>query len=88
MSHPINPIIVHANIGNQQRKFYLYQPFPMAELYEVLCDQEHVADVRMQQGYWKVFPALGRMLDGENCDALLQAVLNVENPNSSEGAIV
>jgi hypothetical protein len=56
----------------------VYQEFPYSGLYHVFHNQEHVAEVMQLGGNWKVCPAIGRWLEGENTDALLQAVLNAE----------
>lgn len=81
MSHQTKPIIVSATIANKQRLITMFKDFPLSTTYHVLIDKEHEAEAIRNSNGWKVFPREGSWLKGENCDEIIQAILNIENPN-------
>ena len=82
MSHQTKPIIVNATIANKQRLITMFKDFPFSETYHVLIDKEHEAEAIRRRSGWEVYPREGSWLKRENCDEIVQAILNVENPDS------
>ena len=75
-------IIVTGTIGNQQKQIISQKRFPTDGIYDIWIDKEYQGQVLKMTGRWGVYPHEESWLKGENCDLILQAVLNIENPNS------
>lgn len=72
-------IIANCSIGNQLKRVILHKERGVS-LYHIMIDKEYEGQVIYQSG-WKVVPHEESWLNGKNCDEILQAVLNNENPN-------
>lgn len=75
-------IIVIGTIGNQQKQIILSKEHPFSTIYHITIDKVYQGQVIKNINGWGVFPHEESSLKGENCEVILQAVLNVENPNS------
>ncbi len=78
MDPNMKPIIVIGTIGNQAKQIILTKVFPHDSIYNVEIDGKWEAQVIRHQGGWKVHPAEGSWLKGQDCDVILQAVKNAE----------
>lgn len=74
-------IIVDGTIGNQQKQIILSKG-PFTAIYHIMIDKEYHGQVIKNISGWNAYPHEKSWLKGENCDLILQAVLNAENPNS------
>jgi len=74
-------IIVNGTIGNQQKQIILSKE-PFTNIYHITIDNIFQGQVIKMINDWGVYPHEESWLKSENCDMILQAVLNAENPNS------
>lgn len=75
-------IIINGIIDNQQKQIILSKENPISNTYHITIDQEYHGMVMRNMNGWKVYPHENSWLNGENCDIILQGILNVESPNS------
>lgn len=81
MNTSTKPIIVIETIGNKKREIVLTKQ-RVVPIYHITIDKEYLGDVLQINFKWCVVPFEGSWLKDENTDAILQAVLNAETPNS------
>lgn len=77
------PIILIATLGNKEKQIMLQKEHEFSSIYHVVIDNQLEAQVlRTPKGGWEVVPHTKSRLANNDCDVILQAVLNSEIPNS------
>ncbi len=82
MNENYNEIIITGLIGNQQKQIIVKKRFPSDGIYDFWIDKEYLGQVIRNTNGWGVYPHEESWLKGENCDVILQAVINAETSNS------
>lgn len=81
MNHNKAEIIVFGPLLNEQKQVVLSRDRLSTTIYNITIDKEyHGQAIRMSNG-WGVYPIEGSSLKGENCDFIIQAILNTETTN-------
>jgi hypothetical protein len=75
-------IITSCVIGNQQKQVTLSKIHPGSNGYDIFIDKNFEGQIIRLINGWEVSLHKKSRLQGENSDSILQAVLNIEDPNS------
>lgn len=76
-------MILLASIDGQQKEISVFNDFDFSEIFHVLIDEQHIADVLRipKTQNWQVVMVDGKSLPNETQDEILQTVLNLQYIN-------